>query len=52
MTFVNKRKMIPGTMVHYVQEAIRLRVNIAADNHGEYKPNREQMECCGGALYV
>jgi len=40
----NARRMIPGTTIHFVQEAIRLKVNITADNHGEYKPNREQLE--------
>ena len=42
--YTNSRKMIPGTTVHFVQEAIRLKVNITADHHGEYKPNREQLE--------
>ena len=42
--YKNSRKMIPGTVIHFVQEAIRLKVNITADHHADYKPNREQLE--------
>jgi len=34
---VFRRKMIPGTMVHYVEQAIRRQVDIFADGHGDYK---------------
>jgi hypothetical protein len=46
MEMPNRRTMIEGTMTHFVDAAIRLKVNITADNHGDYKPNREQLESC------